>query len=192
MRKLFPLAAGVLLAVGGLAPAAASASPTATTASTSASAPYCGITWGSLRKASPAYTGATIDNVRAGRHGCYDRLVFDLGPGPVTGYNVQYVPQVFMGGAGHPVPLAGAADLQIVVNAPAYDSTGHSTWNPSDWWHAVNVTGFTTFRQVALADTYEGQTTIGLGVRARLPFRVMVLTGPGSGSRLVIDVAHEW
>lgn len=30
------------------------------------------------------------------------------------------------------------------------------------------------------------------GVRARLPFRVFVLDGPGSGSRLVVDVAHRW
>nr|WP_280956330.1 hypothetical protein [Cellulomonas flavigena] len=32
----------------------------------------------------------------------------------------------------------------------------------------------------------------GLGVRARLPFRAFVLAGPGSGSRLVVDVAHQW
>jgi hypothetical protein len=38
----------------------------------------------------------------------------------------------------------------------------------------------------------EGQTEIGLGVRARLPFRVFPLAGPGDGSRLVIDVAHRW
>ena len=41
-----------------------------------------------------------------------------------------------------------------------------------------------------MAGSFEGQTTIGLGVRARLPFRVFVLAGPGSGSRLVVDVAH--
>jgi len=29
-------------------------------------------------------------------------------------------------------------------------------------------------------------------VRARLPFRVLTLDGPGSGSRLVVDVAHYW
>jgi hypothetical protein len=29
-------------------------------------------------------------------------------------------------------------------------------------------------------------------VRARLPFRVFSLAGPGAGSRLVIDVAHRW
>jgi hypothetical protein len=194
MRKLLPLTAGVLLAVGGLAPAAASASPTTTAAPTRATAPYCGITWGSSLKTAPAHTGATVNGVRAGRHDCYDRLVvyLDLGPGPVTGYSVEYVPHVFMGGAGHPIPLAGAADLSIRVQAPAYDSAGDLIWDPLDWWHAVDVTGFTTFRQVALADPYGGETLMGLGVRARLPFRVMVLPGPGSGSRLVVDVAHRW
>jgi hypothetical protein len=29
-------------------------------------------------------------------------------------------------------------------------------------------------------------------VRARLPFRVMVVPGPGRGSRVVVDVAHHW
>lgn len=56
----------------------------------------------------------------------------------------------------------------------------------------VGVNGWDTFRQVAWAGSFEGQTTIGLGVRARLPFRVFVLDGPSGGSRLVIDVAHFW
>jgi hypothetical protein len=194
MRKLLPLTAGVLLAVGGLAPAAASASPTtpATAAPTRAVAPYCGITWGSLPKTAPAYTSADVTDVRAGRHDCFDRLVVDLGPGPVTGYDVRYVPLVHTEGAGFPVPLAGAADLQIVVHAPAYDLAGRPTWDPPSSRQAVDVTGFTTFRQVADAGSFEGRTVIGLGARARLPFRTMVLSGPGSGSRLVIDVAHRW
>jgi hypothetical protein len=54
------------------------------------------------------------------------------------------------------------------------------------------VSGYRTFRQVAYAGSFEGQTTIGVGVRARLPFRVFTLAGPGSNSRLVIDVAHHW
>jgi hypothetical protein len=40
--------------------------------------------------------------------------------------------------------------------------------------------------------SFEGQTQLGIGVRARLPFRVFSLDGPGTGSRLVIDVAHQW
>jgi hypothetical protein len=54
------------------------------------------------------------------------------------------------------------------------------------------VTDYRTFRQVAFAGSFEGQTTIGLGVRARLPFRVLTLTGPGTSSRIVVDVAHSW
>jgi hypothetical protein len=57
------------------------------------------------------------------------------------------------------------------------------------------VSGYPTFRQVAWAGSYEGSTTMALGVRARLPFRVFPLPGtPQSddGPRLVIDVAHAW
>ena len=54
------------------------------------------------------------------------------------------------------------------------------------------VTGFSTFRQVSWAESQEGLTAVGLGVRARLPFRVFVLDGPGAGSRVVVDVAHRW
>jgi hypothetical protein len=57
------------------------------------------------------------------------------------------------------------------------------------------VTGYRTFRQVAWAGSSEGISSIGLGVRARLPFRVFTLAGiPGSatGTRLVIDVANSW
>ena len=54
------------------------------------------------------------------------------------------------------------------------------------------MTGYRTFRQVAWAGSFEGRTTVGLGVRAWLPFRVFTLTGPDSGSRLVIDIAHTW
>ena len=42
------------------------------------------------------------------------------------------------------------------------------------------------------AGSFEGRTSLGLGVRARLPFRVFSLAGPGDGSRVVIDVAHRW
>lgn len=55
--------------------------------------------------------------------------------------------------------------------------------------------GYSTFRQVAWAGSFEGQTTLALGVRARLPFRVFSLNRtPNSGHtpRLVIDVAHRW
>jgi hypothetical protein len=189
MRRVFVLAAATLAAVGVLAPAP----------SVGAAEPYCGITWGSLDKTASGMSTATISNLRAGQDGCWDRLVFDLGPQTVNfpdqavGFNVRYVPVVTADGTGDPVPLAGGAFLQIAVNANAYNPvTGVPTYNPPDPLHAVNVTGFQTFRQVYFGGTFEGVTTAGLGVRARLPFRVFLLAGPGNGSRLVIDVAHRW
>ena len=184
MRRPLVLAAATFLAVGGLAPAAASADASA--------APACGITWGSLDKAAPQYTQATVEDVRAGRHDCYDRLVIELGPGAQTGYLVRYVPQFTQDFTGDPIPLRGAADLEVIVHAPAYDEDFNPTWDPPDHLEAVNVTGFDTFRQVVDSVSWEGQTQIGVGVRARLPFRAFVLAGPGAGSRLVIDVAHSW
>ena len=47
-------------------------------------------------------------------------------------------------------------------------------------------------RDVRNAGSFEGQTTIGVGVRARLPFRVFSIPGPGGQSRIVLDVAHHW
>jgi hypothetical protein len=158
-------------------------------------APYCGITWGSLAKAGPGYTHttATINNVRAGRHDCYDRLVVDMAGGPAPDwYHVQYVTTVHQQGSGFPVPLAGGAFLNVIVGSAAHDADYNPTYSPANPMQAVDVTGFSTFRQVAFLGTFEGQTQFGMGVRARLPFRVFTLAGPGSGARLVIDVAHRW
>jgi hypothetical protein len=160
-------------------------------------APYCGITWGSLAKANDAADAEMLNNIRAGRHACFDRLVFDLGGQDVSfgSYDVRYVPHVHEDGSGRAVPVRGAADLRIILRAPAYDSHYNATYTPADRREVVNVTGYDTFRQVAWAGTFEGHTTIALGVRARLPFRVFSLNGvPNSGNtpRLVVDVAHRW
>lgn len=161
-------------------------------AATAASSPYCGIWWGSLAKTdSGSSRDASLLEARAGRHTCYDRLVLDV-RGDVDGWDVRYVPVVHAEGTGDAVPVAGRADLQIVVRVPVYDDAGHVTFRPRDPSHLVSVTGYQTFDQVAFAGSFEGQTTIALGVRARLPFRVFALDGPGDHTRLVIDVAHRW
>jgi len=159
--------------------------------SPAAAAPYCGLVWGSLEKSAPGNSGAPVVNVRTGRHSCYDRLVVDVA-GDVGGYTVSYVPQVVQDGSGEPIPTRGGAALQITVNDPAYDSDGNATYSPANRLELRNVSGYRTFRQVVFAGSFEGYTSLGLGVRARLPFRVFVLDGPGTGSRVVVDVAHRW
>lgn len=181
------LASAVLAA--GLLPAAAGAA---------ASGPYCGITWGSLAKSSPAMTQGPLTGARVGRHDCFDRLVLDLGSAPAPGYDVRYIePPYRAEGSGAPLLVAGGAVIQITAHAPAYDANGNSTvpWSGTalvvrpDQFQAA---GYRTFKDLVWGGSYEGYSSFGLGVRARLPFRVFQLDGPAGGSRLVIDVAHRW
>ncbi|CAM4041684.1 hypothetical protein [Janibacter anophelis] len=179
---------GAVAAAGALLLSAPAATPAST------ATPYCGIRWGSLPKVSGSgYSLGTIDDVRSGRHGCYDRLVIDIdSPRRAVSYDVRYVGSVHEDGSGRVVPLRGGADVQIVVRTPAYDEDYGPTYEPANRRELVNTSGYSTFRQVAWAGSFEGQTTIGLGTRARLPMRVFVLDGPGDDARLVIDVAHRW
>jgi hypothetical protein len=157
----------------------------------SAATSYCGLEWGSSAKTAPEMSTASVTNVRTGQQSCFDRMVVDLN-GPVTGYTVQYVPEIIQDATGYTIPVYGNARLQVVVNAPSYDQNGNVTYNPAAKAELSNVAGYQTFRQVVYAGSFEGSTSIGLGVRARLPFRVLTLDGPGSGSRLIVDVAHFW
>jgi len=153
----------------------------------------CPTGWGSLAKAGPTMSQASVHDVRAGRHACFDRLVIDLRGKVGRSYDVRYVRTVTEDGSGRLVPLRGGAFLQLVVRAPAYDSwTGRATFAPPNRREVANVTGFQTMRQVAWGGSFEGHTTLGVGVRARLPFRVTILDGPGRDSRVVLDVAHRW
>ena len=166
-------------------------------ASPVAAAPYCGLTWGSQPEVQDTLSDTeSLNDVRAGRHACFDRLVLDVGGQDSTfgSYDVRYVPEVRAEGTGDVVPVRGGAVLQVVVKAPAYNELG-VTYQPADPREVVPVGGWSTFRQLAWAGSYEGQTTLALGVRARLPFRVLTLTGTPNTDhtpRLVIDVAHRW
>jgi len=188
------LAAVAIMAIPAAAiaaPAVVGSSSAPRTVSTASTTTSCSRGWGSLPEANSRMSQAPVTDVRTGRHACFDRLVVDI-RGRAPGYDVRYVKNVYTEGAGFVVPLRGGAKLQIVVRAPAYSSTGTTTYLPKNQRELTNVAGYSTFRQVAYAGSFEGQTTIGLGVRARLPFRVLTLAGPGSNTRLVIDVAHRW
>lgn len=188
MRRLIVLCAGVAMALS-LSSGLAMASPWARDAGQSPAAsraPYCGIRWGSGAKTAGTMVSCPVSAVRAGQHACFDRLVIDLGAGRRPGYRVRYVAKIIQDAAGKVIPVRGSARLRITVLAPAAAAF------PVGSRHLVKVTGFRTFRQVVGAGSFEGITSLGLGVRARLPFRVFVLRGTGHGWRLVIDVAHLW
>lgn len=158
-------------------------------AAQASAAPYCGITWGSLAKNSATSTTRPLTNIRTGQHSCYDRMVFDLSGTGATGYNVSYVSNVYADGSGQLIPLTGGAKLQIVLRAPAYNTMGQPTYPGvvAAPLPGVNLTGYQTFRDAKYAGSFEGQTTVGLGVRAKLPFRVFTLD-----NKVIVDVAHKW
>ncbi|WP_443092610.1 AMIN-like domain-containing (lipo)protein [Cellulomonas composti] len=172
-------------AATGTTTAGATAIGTTATGATAAAAPYCGITWGSQPRTVAGMSTAQVAGVRTGRHSCFDRLVIDVN-GDAGGYTVRYVKHVRHDASGKIIPTKGGAALQLTVNDPG------DTYRPAHPTNLSDVTGYRTFRQVVFAGAFEGYTSFGLGVRARLPFRVFVLDGPGTGSRVVVDVAHQW
>jgi hypothetical protein len=170
------------------------AGPSKAAAVTTAVAATCPTGWGSLPEASTFQGVGHLTNVRTGQHACFDRIVFDIAGKP-SWFRVQYVKDISSVGEGKLIPVRGGAKLAIVLLAASYEETNgtnHYTYDPANYDELTNVTGYRTFRQVVSAGSFEGTTEIGLGVRARLPFRVFTLTGPGTSSRVVVDVAHSW
>ncbi len=160
--------------------------------SAASATPECWNTWGSLDKSS---SGAGPDigevtGVRVGSHDCWDRVVVDLNA-DAPGFRVGYRDEVSAPGSGEAVAVDGGARLELIVEAPGYDDNGNAPIAQSEL-DGLRFTGRSTLRDVTLAGSFEGRTTFGIGVRARLPYRVFTLDGPGEGSRLVIDIAHRW
>jgi len=149
-------------------------------------------------RAEPVSTDA-LYHVRAGRHDCYDRLVLDINGPAEVGYLVGYVPEVTTDGAGKPVPVDGDAALQVVVRAPAqgYDSGGHQPGRQlgeiGDYFYSPEqLTGWSSLRAVRFAGSFEGQSTLAVGVREKLPFRAFTqLDETDQVRKLVIDIAHD-
>ncbi|MFF2995976.1 hypothetical protein ACFVTC_15585 [Streptomyces sp. NPDC057950] len=162
------------------------------TAGAATAAVACPAGWGSLPKTAPDTDAGSLTDIRTGGHDCYDRMVFDVptaGTGPI-GYTVRYVDAFYQDPSGIRIPISGGAIIEIRVSAPAYDPQTHAATYPGRGGQAlpgVDLTGYRTFREAKFGASFEGVTQVGLGVRARLPFKVSQLP-----NRLVVDVAHTW
>jgi hypothetical protein len=141
---------------------------------------------------------------------------------PAPGFQVAYTDGFTSAEPATPLGVAGGAVLTVKVVAPASVGWARggdivsiadlTTGRFRTFRHVVYggsvETGDCDATPIAQGNHYDGFycdntnprrllnwlpiTKIGLGVRARLPFRVFALAGPGGGSRLVIDVAHRW
>ncbi|MEV5509454.1 AMIN-like domain-containing (lipo)protein [Streptomyces orinoci] len=189
MRRLTTALAAFLLAGAGMTAATASVA-----AHHGADRPaVCrAVDWGSRPKARAEADTKPLTDIRVGRHDCFDRMVFDVhipGDHPI-GYRVHYVDKLYQDGSGSMIPVRTGAVLEIRVAAPSFDVEAGSARYPGRAGKplpGVDLSGFRTFREARFGGSFEGDTQVGLVVRARLPFRVFQL-----GNHLVVDVAHSW
>jgi len=203
-RLLGPAAAVMLLAVplagcggssSGTEPTITFTTPPSSSSSTTTAPPSPTIT-GQLGPPAPTATGpmsgvvpgasrtAVLTAMRAASHSGFDRVVLQFDGG--TEYRVRYVPQLVEDPTGRPVNLAGAANIEVVLNGATLDDsfqggtrryTGPRTISPN----------LPEVQQVAVTGDFEAVLSVGIGVTAQTGMRVFALTAP---SRLVIDVAH--
>jgi hypothetical protein len=184
--------------------AAPSAAPAATRAVPSSAPPApaaagrCATGWGTGAKSTGTrMSAAELYLVRAGRHTCYDRLVFDVNGAAAVDASVRYDRTVLSDPAGRPVPVSGHAALQVIVRAPylGAGSSGHQPYRkvPSVGARLVPAStlgGLAVVRDVRFAGTFEGVTTVAVGVSTRLPFRVLVIRDH-AGRHVVVDIARR-
>lgn len=135
-----------------------------------------------------------VEQLRIGRHECFDRVVFDLrGPAP-AGFDLRYVPVVHAQGSGRPLPVAGGATLKAVVRAPAQGYGGDVPLLADVGEHFYTkqrLAEWRTLRAIRFAGSFEGQSSFALGVRAKLPMRAFTLLDEQRGVRqVVVDIAH--
>lgn len=191
MRRLATAATVVVLTGAGVLGTAGMAGAATGPAGKHHTVTACTTNWGSLDKTATEANARPLKNITTSRHTCYDRMVFDIGGATgKVGYHVGYVDAFHQDGSGEQIPVQGGAILQVYVSAPSYDpATGKQTYagTAGKPLPGVNISGYQTFKDTRFGASFEGQTQIGLGVRAKLPFRVQQ-----SGSQLIVDVAHTW
>ena len=127
----------------------------------------------------------TVVEVRAARQEGFDRVVLELAgrePG-VPGYRVEYVDDPTRQGSGDPVDVAGDAVLQVLVDGAGYpfDTGQEEATEP------VLGADLEVVQGVELGAVFEGTYEAWVGLDARRPFTVSVLSDP---ARIVVDVQH--
>ena len=125
----------------------------------------------------------TLINVRAAAHDeGFDRIVFDFTGAPPD-YRVEYVSEAIACGSGEPVPVIGAALLQVRFSpAQAHTDAGVPTINQDDL--LLNLPLILNATQTC---DFEGVVVWVIGLIQQEDFVVTPLQDP---LRLVVDVQH--
>ena len=180
----------VLVAVGA-AVAMTAALVTSASAGTAEPSEACQTPWTTGADTAATQNPSPLVAVRTGVHPCFDRVVFQIAGSVGAGWDVRYVNVVHAEGSGNALPVPGGARLEVHLRHPAHDAQGKSTFTVPVGGSAANVAGYPVLRSVVFGGSFEGYTTLGVGTRATLPFRVFAVPGPGADTRIVLDVARR-
>jgi hypothetical protein len=127
---------------------------------------------------------ALLTDVRAARHGGFDRIVFELGSGSAPGYHLEYIDRpVRQCGSGEATPVAGDAWLEIRFEpANAHTPSGTPTIAKRNQTVELEVV-----KELEQTCDFEAVVVWVIGVKRPNRYRVLTLDDP---LRLVVDVKH--
>jgi hypothetical protein len=174
----------VLAGCGGAPAGSPDPAGPATPAATAASSPAAGTARLDDAPRACAQPGSYLTAVRTGRHGGYDRVVFQFSGG-LPAVTAERVATVYADPRGTPVFLAGKSRLHVVFRgASAFcPQPAHRTWaGPS-----VLTPRYSQLLMVKAAGDFEGYLSFGIGLTARGGYHVFSLTAP---DRVVIDFSR--
>jgi hypothetical protein len=131
-----------------------------------------------------AQPGSYLTAVRTGKHGGYDRVVFQFSGG-LPAVTAERVATVYADPRGTPVALAGKSRLHVVFRGASANcpQPAHRTWTgPS-----VLTPRYPQLLMVRAAGDFEGYLSFGIGLAARGGYHISSLAGP---DRVVIDFTY--
>jgi hypothetical protein len=128
-----------------------------------------------------AQPGSYLTAVRTGKHGGYDRVVFQFSGG-LPAVTAERVATVYADPRGTPVSLAGKSRLHVVFRG----ASGNCPQPPHRTWTGLPVLTprYSQLLMVRAAGDFEGYLSFGIGLAARGGYRISSLAGP---DRVVID-----
>lgn len=145
-----------------------------------AAATHSAFTLGSVRFPSEGHTELVIQDVRAGSHDGFDRVVFEYAgpgkPGVVAGYN----PDPRQQASGYPLDVPGNAYLEIMIQGTPMMMSPREDLIPSGpvGVAAGNVTS------VVHGGVFEADTQYVIGLDRERPYQVYLLDNP---TRVVVE-----
>ncbi len=152
-------------------------------ANTNHKAEFAGTT-GITDKKNEIKSVAVLKEVRAARHGDYDRVVFEFEGAELPGYHIEYIDKpVRACGSGNVVPLKGDGWLEIrFYPAQAHDENGQPTIKNRE-----QNPNFQIIKEMKITCDFEAVATWVLGVSSPNEYRVLELKNP---TRLAVDIKH--